>query len=112
MKASDAVKAMLKKSEMTQSGLAEKIGMNQSGVAMFITRDGGMRVESLLKMTEACDYDVVIVDRKNPKNAFVLGERDTIDFTGSVSESDLDARIRKIVAEEFDKRTPTPIANE
>lgn len=102
MKASDAVKKALKSKGITQNGLADRMGTGQSSVAMYLSRETSMKVENLMRMANACGYDVVLVDRENAKNAYVIGENDEVNL-GSGDES-FDERVREIIADELAKR--------
>lgn len=105
MKASDAVKKMLKSKKITQTGLAERMGTGQSSVSMYLFRETSMKVENLMRMANACGYDLVLVDREDPKNAYVIGESDEVNL-GSAND-DFDLRVREIIADELEKRDST-----
>jgi hypothetical protein len=61
-----------------------------------------MIVDNLLKMANACGYDIALVDREDPKNAYVIGDNDTIG--SNAGDESFDARVRTIINEELRKR--------
>ena len=101
MKVSEAVKKALKSKKITQGGLAEKMGTGQSNVAMYLSRETSMKVDNLMRMANACGYDLVLMDRENANNAYVIGENDEIQ--GKAGDESFDARVREIVWEELSK---------
>ena len=102
MKVSDAVKKAIKSKGVTQSELAERMGTGQSSIAMYLSRETSMKVENLMRMANACGYDLVLVDREDAKNAYVIGENDEVNF--GPCDVGFDERVREIIAEELSKR--------
>ena len=101
MRLSEAVKKAVKSKKITQAELGSRIGVTQGGIAMYLRRELNIQVESLLKMVNACGYDLVLVDRDDTKNAFVIGNNDEI---GELKDADFDERVRKLIDAELDKR--------
>ena len=114
----DAVKAILKSRKTTQMELADKLGTKQNNIAMFLKNNYGMKVENMLRMANACDYDVVLVDRSNPNNTYVIGEADAVQPVvmrenampyDPTMDAAFEAAVRRIVAEELAKAAQTRI---
>lgn len=104
MQVQDAIKAAMKLKGMTQGEVAEKLGTGQSNLSMQLRSGNGMRLEGLLRMANACDYDVVLVDRKNASNTYVIGDGDSVQLQPSQDDKELEDMIRRIVADELSKR--------
>ena len=98
----EAIKAAQKTKGLTQGDLAEKLGTGQSNLSMRLKSGNRMLVENLLGMANACGYDVVLVDRGDTRNAFVIGDRDNVAM--APGDEAFDVRIREIVADEIAKR--------
>jgi len=103
MKVSEAIKMAMKKKKITQTEMANQLGTGQSNLSMWMRSESGMRVENVIRMANACGYDLVLVDRSDVKNAFVIGERDEIQLESC--DDGFDERVRKIIEEEFAKKS-------
>ena len=103
MKVSEALKSMMKGKKMTQTEVAERIGKNQNSVAMYLKNADSMRLDNLMKVADACGYDIVMVDRSGTAENYVLGERDTTDGNVPVQgmHDGMREMIREIVREEI-----------
>ena len=64
---------MLRRSHNTKKGLARKVGMSASGMSMLWRREG-LRVRTLLKLSRACGYEVVV----RPQNYVRLMEEELL----------------------------------
>lgn len=64
---------MLIRSGNTKKGLARKVGMSSSGMSMLWRREG-LRVRTLLKLSKAMGYEVVL----RPQNYVRLMEKELI----------------------------------
>jgi len=106
MTASDALRKCMKSSKITQTELADAIGSKQTNISMYLRSNMAMQVSNLLRMANACGFDLVLVDRENVGNAYVIGERDELSETlpEQPKQDDLDERIRRIVREELAAR--------
>ena len=63
MTVKDIIRKMLTRRKMTQTDLADVAGFkNQSNIAMILKNGNTMRLESLLRMADALDCDVLIRD--------------------------------------------------
>lgn len=102
MNAREAIKKAMKSKGVTQTQIADALGLGQSSIAMFLTRDLGMRVENLLKMANACGYELALVDRDASGNAIVIGDTDEIRM--GTRDGELSRLVREIVASELKKR--------
>jgi len=101
MTVQDAVKAAMKAKKITQGQMAEKLGTGQSNLSMQLKSGVGMRLENLLRMVNACGYDVALIDRENASNVLVIGDHDSVQV--AVDKS-FDDKVREIVKEELAKR--------
>lgn len=64
MNEKEILKVVMKERKVTQEQLAKKLGYAaQAGVGRLLSRDGSLRVDTLVKLLSALDYDVVIRDR-------------------------------------------------
>ena len=102
MKVSEAIKTAMKKKKITQTEMANQLGTGQSNLSMWMRSESGMRVENVIRMANACGYDLVLVDRSDTRNAIVIGERDEIQLTSG--DVGFDERVRKIIEEELAKK--------
>lgn len=100
MEVSKAIKAMMKKKGLTQTTVAEKIGTNQSNIAMYLKSDMAIKTENLVKIANACGYDLVLTNREDRKDTYVIGEGSVLP---DVSVNGIEDTIRRIVAEELEK---------
>ena len=100
MEVREAIKAMLKGKGITQTELAEKLGTNQSNIAMFMKSGMAMKTENLVKIANACGYDVVLSNREDRNDTYVIGEGESLP---KVSANGFEDAIRRIVAEELCK---------
>ena len=107
MTVTEAMKTIMKEKKVTQCELADMIGTKQNNVAMYLKNNYGTKVENLLRMANACGYDVVLFDREKPSHTYVIGDADGVSLSlssgKSEKETDIDDRIRRIVAEEIEK---------
>lgn len=110
MTTSDAIKKCMKDKGITQAELAEQLGTKQTNISMYLRSNMVMQVSNLLRMANACGYEVVLVNRKDTGKAYVIGDADEIQVQASNDEDDFDARVRRIVAEELAKATPATSA--
>jgi len=106
MTAQEAIRKAMKAKKVTQMDMAEKLGTGQSNLSMMLRNGNDMRLESLQRMANACGFDLVLVDRENVGNAYVIGERDELSETlpEQPKQDELDERIRRIVREELAAR--------
>lgn len=104
MKVQDAVKAAAKSRKMTLGEVATRLGTGQSNLSMQLKSGNRIILENLLRMANACGYDVALVDRDDPSNAYVIGENDTVQMNAKHDDKELDDRIRRIFAEEMAKK--------
>ena len=65
MKSKDIVKELLKESNMSQSELAEQLGLTQSHINGYLNRYDSMRVSSLVDMVEAMGFEVIVRDKRD-----------------------------------------------
>ena len=98
----EAIKCAMKAKKVTQGEVANRIGTGQSNLSMQLKSGNRMIVDNLLKMANACGYDIALVDREDPKNAYVIGDNDTIG--SNAGDESFDARVRTIINEELRKR--------
>ena len=66
MELRDILKKMMTRRKMTQADVAEAAGFkNQSNVSMILKSGNRMKIENLLRMTEALNCDLVIRDNES-----------------------------------------------
>ena len=103
MKVDEAVKKAMKSKKITQMELASLLGTGQSNISMWLKSGLGIRMENLLRIANACGFDLVLMDQSNSSNCYVIGENDAVG-----ADESFDDKVRKIIAEEMAKRDPTP----
>lgn len=103
MKVSEALKAMMKGKGLTQAEVAERIGKNQNSVAMYLKNADSMRLDTLMKLTGACGYDVVLVARDGKGSNYALGdcEEGYREEKGLLVTDGLREMVRKMIREEL-----------
>ena len=104
MTVKEAIKAAMKSKKITQTDLADRVGTGQSNLSMYIKSGTGMRLENLMKIVNACGFDVVLRDREDSSRMYVIG-----DESDSNTEAGVEKMVRRIVAEELAKQAPTPV---
>lgn len=97
----EALKVMFKSKGYTQGDIAEKIGKKQNSVAMYLKTGEGMRVDNLMKLADACGYDVVLVDRGRQCESIVLGDSEqTLNVQREAHMNEMYEMFKKWYAEE------------
>ena len=114
MTLTEAVKTIMKRKKITQVELADKLGTKQNNIAMFLKNNYSTKVENLLRMANACGYDVVLVDRDDHSNTYVIGEGESVQLQQNAGDESFDERVRRIVADELAKheKSTTPSSSE
>ena len=64
MECTKALKAAMTERRMKQSDLADKMGMQQCSISGNLHRPR-MGIDVFLRMMDAMDYDIVVMDRKS-----------------------------------------------
>lgn len=106
MSIDEAVKRAMKSKKLTQTWLSSEIGTGQSNISMWLKSGVGMRVENLLRIANACGFDLVLVDREDDGNRYMIGDASVAKAGNGPDGGDesFDDKVRKIVAEELAKR--------
>lgn len=77
MNVKECIKAAMSENGYTQKAIAEKVGKNQSDIAMYLSRADTMRLENLMLIMNACDYDIAFVNRRDRNKMYIIGEGKT-----------------------------------
>lgn len=104
MEIKEAIKCIMKGKGITQTALAERLGCKQNNISMYIKSNMAIKVENLVKLVNACGYDIVLINRENLENAYTIGGEEEVKVSG---DDDINAMVRRIVAEELSKRGET-----
>lgn len=105
MKEQEVVRRVMKEKQMTQMDVAVACGKkNQSYISMLL-QGKSMRVDNLVKVLNACGYDLVAVDRSGIGRKFTVTEEpteeDDMAEAGETDEERLRMLIEKIVDEKI-----------
>lgn len=106
MTVQEVAKAVLKSVGKTQTQIAEDLGLaGQSSIGTFF-RSKSMRVDNLVKMLNACGYELVARsgDGKHPE--FVIGEKLSIPERDPM-EVKIEEMVRKAIETELGKKGTT-----
>lgn len=102
MTVQEVARGVLKAVGKTQTQIAEDLGLaGQSSIGTFF-RSKSMRVDNLVKMLNACGYELVARsgDGKHPE--FVIGEKLSVPERDPM-EVKVEELVRKVLAAEFGK---------
>lgn len=108
MKVQSVVRNVMKSRKMSQADVATACGMKgQSSIAMML-QGKSMRVDSLLRVLNACGYDLVVLDRGGKQKPMKVTDEDEANdelMTEMVSEESNGLRelIASIVREELNR---------
>ena len=72
MTGKEAMKFAISEKRMTQKEIAEKAGYARQTNVSEVLRVENARVDSLVRILNACGYDVVMVDRENDSKRYVI----------------------------------------
>lgn len=105
MDVQEALKTAMKEKGIKQSFVAEKLGINQSSLSMYLKSNMSIKTENLVKFANACGLRLVLVDGDDQNIAYVIGEGDAPGRKESdtFGDENFDERVRRIVAEELKK---------
>lgn len=72
MTPTEIIYAMMKKAGWTQRQLGKAIGQNSPGSMSNILRRGNPTIDTLTKMADAMDYEIVVRSKEDPETEFVV----------------------------------------
>ena len=72
MTGKEAMRYAIKEKRMTQQEIAEKAGYARQTNVSEILRVENARVDSLVRILNACGYDLVMVDRSDSEKRFII----------------------------------------
>ena len=72
MTGKEAMRYAIKEKRMTQQEIAEKAGYARQTNVSEILRVENARVDSLVRILNACGYDLVMVDRNDSEKRFII----------------------------------------
>lgn len=108
MKEQEVIRRVMKEKHMTQTDVAVACGKkNQSYISMLL-QGKSMRVDNLVKVLNACGYDLVAIDRSGLGRKFTVtdgaSEEDEPDENEATVEDRLRSMIEKMVDEKIRER--------
>ena len=113
MTVQEVAKQVMRDRGYSQGEVAKRAGMKgQSSVGMLL-QGKSMRVDNLIKIMEACGYDLIVKDREGSGNTYRISEQEGIDIVSGASSTQgndvFRDMVREIVREEM---THPPVAGE
>ena len=72
MTGKEAMRYAIKEKRMTQQEIAEKAGYARQTNVSGVLRVENARVDSLVRILNACGYDLVMVDRNDSEKKFII----------------------------------------
>ena len=72
MTGKEAMRYAIKEKRMTQQEIAEKAGYARQTNVSGVLRVENARVDSLVRILNACGYDLVMVDRSDSEKKFII----------------------------------------
>lgn len=104
MRAQDIIRSVIKVSGKTQQQLAEELGKSSQGTISMMLQNKNMRIDNIVTLLNACDYEVVARSRDGARPEFVFGNDPGGMSNGMPSDMKLKELIRKVVFEELAKK--------
>jgi len=90
MTVQEVAKKVMKDKSVRQVDIAERYATKQPSVAMWFQSDS-MRVDSLLKILDACGYDLIVVDRDGDHPSYRVSNESGEDIVSVAVEKKTDA---------------------
>ena len=103
----EVAKNVMKITGTTQQRIADEAGLAGQGTVGMYLQSKSMRVEALLTILNGCGYELVARDPNGKYPEFVIGEEQKR-AVANAGEKDMEAMVRKIVAEEL-RKMGTPV---
>lgn len=104
MKEQEVIRRVMKEKQMTQMDVAVACGKkNQSFISMLL-QGKSMRVDNLVKVLNACGYDLVAVDRSGLGRKFTVTEEPTEEDDREENGETLEDRIRSMIEKVVDEK--------
>lgn len=104
MKEQEVIRRVMKEKQMTQTDVAVACGKkNQSYISMLL-QGKSMRVDNLVKVLNACGYDLVAVDRGGIGRKFTVTEEPTEEDDLAENGETLEDRIRSMIEKMVDEK--------
>lgn len=72
MTGKEAIRYAMSEKRMTQQQTAEKAGYTRQSNVAEVLRSDNARVDSMIRILNACGYDVVMIDQADRSKQFVL----------------------------------------
>lgn len=104
MRAQDIIRSVIRVSGKTQQQLAEELGKASQGTISMMLQNRNMRIDNIVTLLNACDYEVVARSRDGARPEFVFGNNPDGMSNGIPSDMKLKELIRKVVNEELAKK--------
>lgn len=102
MTVQEVAKKVMKDAGMTQTDVANKCGVGQSSIGMFL-KSKSMRVDSLLMILNACGYELVVRKGNGKGSEYVIDGKEGVQAENIKVDPAVSNAIRAIVAEELAK---------
>lgn len=103
MRPQEVIRSVINVSGKTQQQLAEELGKSSQGTISMMLQNKNMRIDNIVTLLNACDYEVVARSKDGTRPEFVFGGSIAAS-TGASSDVKLKELIRQIVAEELAKK--------
>lgn len=104
MRAQDIIRSVIRVSGKTQQQIADELGKSSQGTISMMLQNRNMRIENIITLLNACDYEVVARSKDGVRPEFVFGNNPGGMTDGAMSEMKLKEMIRKVVTEELSKK--------
>lgn len=89
MKPKEIVKDIMKLRGFSNQSLATKLGKSTaSSVSNPLSRETGMRIDTLMKMVEAMDCEVIVRSTLQDKSEWVMKRTGKVDLDALLSDND------------------------
>lgn len=72
MTGKEAMRFAMYSRNLIQQQVAELAGYKRQSNVSEILRSDNARIDKLLQILNACDYDLIMVDRENPEKKYVI----------------------------------------
>jgi len=72
MKAINIIKKLIEEKDVNKSAMARSMGIARQQLNNVLTREGGINVETLIKMANYLDYDVVLVPKSRSEKVGII----------------------------------------
>lgn len=72
MTGKEAMRFAMYSRNLIQQQVAELAGYKRQSNVAEILRSDNARIDKLLQILNACDYDLIMVDRENPEKKYII----------------------------------------